>query len=196
MISITGLDGCGKSTQIDLLKKYLEKKGITTFISKAYTSDFKEMLASYLEYWDPATRMFFFLALDNQQCVEVIQAVKERKIVIADRWDESYMAYHLQFGILSRDKTLRKRLHGLVFKRIRPDITFLLDIPVEMVSKRTKSRRQDFFDKNPIEYHIKMRNGYLRLAKARNTMIIDGTQSIKTIHRMIIQEVRKLIFKE
>lgn len=193
LISITGLDGCGKGTQIALLKKHLEKKGKVVFYSKAYTDDIKAIFSPYLEYWSPIARMFFFQALYAQQCIESVRALKEGKIVIADRWDESYIAYHSQYGILAKNKKLRNQLHQLAFRGIKPDLTFFLDIPPEMVFERTKLRGQDFFDKGSLEYHRKMREGYLKLAKERNWIIIDGTQTVETIHKIIVAEVEKYI---
>ena len=193
LIFIVGLDGCGKGTQISLLKKYLEKKGKKVFYSKAFTDDVKEIFSPYLEYWDQVSRMFFFQALHAQQCTEAVDAIKRGEIVIADRWDESYIAYHSQYGILAQNKDLRNQLNQLAFQGIEPNLTFFIDIPPETVPKRTQLRGQDFFDREPLEYHRKMREGYLGLAEKRKWIIIDGTQTIQAIHRTIIAEIEKYI---
>ena len=193
LISITGLDGCGKGTQISLLKKYLEKKNIPVFYSKAYTEDIKETFSPYLEHWGPVAIMLFFQALHTQQYSEAVRAIKEGKIVIADRWDESYIVYHSQYGILAKDETLRKQLLQLAFKDVKPNITFCIDIPAEMAQRRTEVRGQDFFDKRSLSYHRKMRSGYLKLTRERGGFIIDGTQTVKTIHRIITDEVDRHI---
>lgn len=193
LICVTGLDGCGKGTQISFLKKYLEKKGKMVFYSKAYTNDIKETFSLYLEYWEPIARMFFFQSLFVQQRKEVMEALKQEQIVIADRWDESYIAYHSQYGELAEDNGLREQLHQLAFKGLLPDITFFIDIPAEMVRQRTELRGQDFFDKGSLEYHSKMREGYLKLAKERSWITIDGTRTVRAVHRIITSEIEKYI---
>ncbi len=185
IICITGLDGCGKSTQIDLLKKYFKKKDYSVFVSKAYGKDEKECLERFIQYWNPLAIMFFFQALHSQQRIETVKALKKGKIIIADRWDESYLAYHSHFGLLSKNEPLRKRLNEIAFAGIIPDITFLLDIPIEIAMERTKNRGVDFFDKHPWDYHSVMRIGYLKLAKKRKWIVLDGTASPKNIHKQI-----------
>jgi len=133
--------------------------------------------------------MFLFQAFHTQQRKEAEMAIKKGKIVIADRWDESYIIFHSNYGILKEDNILRERLNEIAFDGIIPDVSILLDISVEKAQKRCNIRGADFFDKMPTEYHKTMRRGYLELARKREGLVIDGDKTTKEIHKIILSYV-------
>lgn len=189
IICFSGVDGCGKGTQKDLLTIALRAKGKSVFSSKAYGDGEKECFAPFIEYWSQEAILFLFQALHVEQRKHMEKALQRGEIVIADRWDESYLAYHRTYGILKDDPTLRNLLNAIVFKGIIPDITFLLDVPVEQTRKRLQLRGADFFDKLPETYHETMRKEYLRLAEERKWIVLDGTRPAIEIHKNILDTV-------
>ena len=189
IICITGLDGCGKGSQKDFLVRYLRSRHIHVFKSKAYGDAEKESFSIFLQNWTQNSILFFFQALHVEQRVQTEQALLDHDVVIADRWDESYLAYHRTHGLLSEDSYLRDRLNEIAFGGILPDITFFLDTPVELAQKRMVSRGMDFFDSLPVSYHKTMREQYHILAKERGWVVIDGSLSMEQIHREIVSHV-------
>ncbi len=189
IICLTGIDGCGKGTQKELLKAHLENSRKAVFLSKAYGDAEKECFSAFVEYWTQESILFLFQALHAEQRVKAEKALARGAIVIADRWDESYLAYHSTHGILLSNPGLRDQLNSIAFGGIIPDVTFFLDVPVERARERMLSRGMDFFDRLSNDYHSTMRNEYLSIATDRKWIIIDGTKSPLEIHREILREL-------
>lgn len=189
LICITGIDGCGKGVQVSLLEKYLTSQDQSVFVSKAYGTGEKEIFSTFLEYWDPLAILFLFQALHVEQRIRAERALLEGKLVIADRWDESYLAYHSNYGALSTDAELREKLNQMAFGGIVPNITFLLKVSIQKAKERCRLRGEDFFDRASLEYHETMQNGYLALAEKRGWTVLDGEMSIRDIHQKILSRM-------
>lgn len=189
IICLTGIDGCGKGTQKELLKVHLENSGKAVFISKAYGDAEKECFSAFIEYWTQESILFLFQALHVEQRMKAEKALTRGDIVIADRWDESYLAYHSTHGILSSNPCLREQLNSIAFGGIIPDVTFFLNVSVDKARERMLSRGMDFFDRLSNDYHSTMRNEYLSIATDRKWVVIDGTKSPLEIHRGILREL-------
>lgn len=189
LICLTGIDGCGKGTQKELLRAHFQNAGKAVFMSKAYGDAEKECFSAFIEYWTQESILFLFQALHVEQRVKAEKALGRGDIVIADRWDESYLAYHSTHGILSSDPCLRDQLNKIAFAGIFPDVTFFLDVSVEQARKRLLSRGMDFFDRLSSDYHSTMRNEYLSIATARKWIIIDGTNPALDIHKEILRMI-------
>jgi len=194
IICIAGIDGCGKSTQVKLLKKYLASKGRAIFISKAYGKEEKRLFSGFINRCNQVAILFLFQALHAQQRIKAEKALLEGKLVIADRWDESYLVYHANYGILADKPGLREKINEMAFSGIRPDTTFLIDLPVEEAAKRRiqrqKQKSADFFDLLPSEYHEVMSKDYLDLAKKMNWTIINGAKPALLIHKEIVSHLK------
>jgi len=193
IICITGLDGCGKGSQKDFLVRYLRSRGVHVFKSKAYGDAEKESFSIFLQNWSQESILFLFQALHVEQRVRVQKALEEHDVVIADRWDESYLAYHRTHGILSDDSDLRQRLNEIAFSGIVPDITFFLDVTVDLAQQRVVARGMDFFDSLPASYHETMREQYHVLAKERGWVVIDGSMSVEAVHQEILSHINKTL---
>ncbi|MBI2464834.1 thymidylate kinase [Candidatus Shapirobacteria bacterium] len=193
LFCVTGIDGCGKGTQIFLLKDRLEKDGHDVAVVKAYGDAEKESLSHFMRVWDDMTITLIFQGLQHQQYANTLRERHQKKIVLADRWDESFYAYHSVFGPLSKCPELRDTLNQIAFNNCIPKLTFLLDVPIAEAEKRLISRGMDYFDKKGFKYHSVMRQQYLNIAKERKWVIIDGTLKPDQIHEIIYSEVRKSI---
>jgi dTMP kinase len=132
LVTITGIDGCGKGTQLQHLAAFLQGQGRSVFVSKAYGDAEKELFALFIERATDEAVMFLFQAMHAEQRAKAARAQERGEIVLADRWDESYEAYHSQYGVLSHDTELRQRLNEVAFRGWRADTTILLRVPVAM----------------------------------------------------------------
>lgn len=187
LICITGIDGCGKSEHVGLLADALEQEGLNVFISKAYGDEEKEMLSKFFEILDGIAITFIFQGLYRQQLAETKKALSQGKIVVADRWDDAYLAYHSRFGFLAQDQELRERLNKIVFEEVIPDLTFFLDVPLGEAELRMQKRGKDFFDDQGREYHCKMAEAYSALAEMRKWVVINADQEIMAVHNQIFK---------
>lgn len=193
LINITGIDGCGKGTQIQHLSDYLAHKGKKVFLSKAYGPREKEMLSLFIERANDIAVMFLFQAMHATQRILAEKALQNGCIVLADRWDDAYLAYHSQHGVLAKDSTLRNQLNELAFGGIKPDVTFLLKVPVSIGQERCRIRGADFFDRKSEVHHQSLADHLEKLAHEEGWMIIDGTKPHREIHEEILSNIRPLI---
>lgn len=189
LIAFAGIDGSGKSTQIDLLKKFLSKKGYLVAISKACGDKEKKSLARFFKSWDDLAITFLFQGLHRQQYIDAIKNLREGKIVLADRWDETYLSFHRCFGFLSGDKRFRLKLNHLAFNGLLPDLTFFISVPPQEAHRRLASRGKDFLDKGSLQYHSQIEKSIRESLRDRNPILINGTQEINKIHLIIIEKV-------
>jgi dTMP kinase len=189
LINITGIDGCGKGTQLGHLADFLRSKNKPVFMSKAYGDAEKELFALFMETATPEGVLFLFQALHAEQRAKAEKALKRGEIVLADRWDDSYEAYHSQNGILSSDQKLRFRLNEIAFGGICADITFLLKVPVDIAMERCRIRGADFFDLKGREYHQSLSDRMDQLAAEQNWVVLDGTLPHREIHRRTVETI-------
>lgn len=204
-ISFEGIDFCGKSTQVELLKVYLlnNKKNVEiirepggTEISETIRNILldKKHNKMYME-----TEIFLFSASRAQLVREKIRPYLEKGFyVISDRFHDSTTAYQgfgrgLPLDVVSK-------INRLAIGMTIPDLTFFIDIPVEEAEKR--KIRKDNYELDRIEvseriFFEKVREGYINLAhEEKRFRIIDGTKSIEEIHNLIINELKLLETKE
>jgi dTMP kinase len=156
-IVLEGVDGCGKTTQAKLLKKWLEKKGYEVLLTAEPTMSkigkfIREVLSGASEV-DPKTLALLFTA-DRYEHLrnEVEPALSEGKVVISERYYHSTITYQEAQGVernwlLEMNKFARK-----------PDITIFLDIDPKLGAKRTKT--QEIFEKE--DFLERVRENYLK----------------------------------
>lgn len=194
-ITFEGAEGSGKSTQIKLLEDYLKKKGKRVLVlrepgSTKFSEDLRRVLLDKRNgFLSEKTELLLYLAARAQLVKEkIIPALKEKKIVLCDRFQDSTLVYQ-GYG-LGLDKKVIELLGEFVCeKEAIPDLTFLLDIPAEEGLRRAGGA-SDRIQERPLAYHQRVRNGYLKLASANPKRIklirpkdIDRTQD----------KIRKLI---
>ena len=150
-ISFEGIDFCGKSTQVELLKKYLvEKKKQVEIIREPGGTDISEKVREILldkkhYHMFMQTEIFLFSASRAQLVREKIQPYLETGIyVISDRFHDSTVAYQ-GFG-RGIDLETVQRINNLAIGGTIPDLTFILDIPVDVAEK--KIERESGFGQN------------------------------------------------
>ncbi|MFA6598250.1 MAG: dTMP kinase [Ignavibacteriaceae bacterium] len=199
-ITFEGIDFCGKSTQVRLLKEFLERKGKTVkIIREPGGTEISEKIRKILldkKHLNLTieTEIFLFSASRAQLVREVIQPYLEKKyFVLSDRFHDSTTAYQ-GFG---REIPLAivEQINNLVIGNTIPDLTFFIDIPTEEAEKRKHLNSLIELDRIEIskkDFYERVRNGYFYLAeKEKRIKVLDGLQEISTIHNDIIAEVEK-----
>lgn len=193
-ITFEGADGCGKTTQLNLLKEYLSNKGYEVIVTRepgavGLGEKIREILLNYDGEVSPNCEAFLFLA-DRAQHIDTIvkPAIEAGKIVLCDRHTDSSVAYQgYGRGVdISRIRMLNKiATSGLV-----PDLTLVFDIDVETSQKRV-GKNKDRMESAGIEFHEKVRNGYLELAKEEpeRIKVINSADTIENI----FEQVKKLV---
>ena len=187
-ITFEGIDGCGKSTQIAIFEAMLKERGISLVITqepggtKIGEAIRKILLDVENTQLIPLAELFLYEADRAQHVSEVIKpALKAGKWVVCDRYFDATTVY--QGVVLGHQEKLIEQLNLEASLHIEPDITFLLDCPAEVGLKRIETRRmnneKDRFERKTLDFHTKIRYGYLALANMHNKRftIIDSTLS-------------------
>ena len=191
-ITFEGADGCGKTTQMQLLAEYLEKKNIAFLLTrepggKGLGEKVREILLNYKGPVSDRCESFLFLA-DRAQNIDIIvnPAVAEGKIVLCDRHIDSTVAYQGYGRGLDIERI--NMLNNIATNNKKPDLTFVFDIDVETSMKRV-GKEKDRMESAGIEFHNRVRNGYLELAKQEpeRIKVINAAKSIEENHQEIIQ---------
>jgi len=207
-ISFEGIDFCGKSTQVELLKSFLVKQNkLVEIIREPGGTEISERIRKILldknhSNFFMETEIFLFSASRAQLVREKIRLwLKNGYFVISDRFHDSSTAYQ-GFGRGIPLETI-KQIHNLAVGETIPDITFLLDISVEEMEKRKFSRLRsqqkepDRIETSDIDFFNRVRDGYLFLSKKEERFkVIDGSKSIDDIHNKIVNELSRVIKKE
>lgn len=191
-ITFEGADGCGKTTQLNLLRDYLEKSGYEVILTrepggKGLGEKIREILLNYDGEVSDRCESFLFLA-DRAQNIDTIvkPAVQSGKIVLCDRHTDSSVAYQGYGRGLDIDRI--NMLNNLATDGIKPDLTFVFDIDTETSMQRV-GQEKDRMENAGVEFHTKVRNGYLELAKKEphRIKVIDAAKSIDEVHNEVIK---------
>lgn len=200
-ITFEGIDFCGKSTQVGLLKDYLleQKKNVHLIREPGGTEISEKIREILLDKKNNAMVMeaeiFLFSASRAQLVREVIRPYLQKGYyVISDRFHDSSTAYQGFGRGLSVDAILN--IHNLAIGETIPDITFFIDIPNDIAIARKKNIAHSDLDRIEVSdntFYERVRKGYLYLAeKERRFRVIDGTQNINKINEQIINEIKSL----
>lgn len=197
-ISFEGIDFCGKSTQIELLREYLikQQKKVKLIREPGGTKISEKIRDILLDKKNSSmvmeTEIFLFSASRAQLVREVIRpALDEKYYVLSDRFHDSSTAYQGYGRGLPLDVILK--IHNLAIGNTIPDLTFIIDIPTSVALERKRQKIQADLDRIELSenaFFEKVRGGYLELAMKENRFrVIDGTDSIENIHKKIINEI-------
>ena len=185
-ITFEGADGCGKTTQSKLVQEYLEQSGYEVVWTrepgaKGLGQKIRELLLHYNGDVAPMCEAFLFLA-DRAQHIEhlIKPAVESGKIVICDRHTDSTIAYQ-GYGRGEDIKQL-KYLNELATGSIKPDLTFVFDVTTDVAQQRVGDEK-DRMESAGIEFHKKVRQGYLEIAKLEpeRVKVIDANNGIEKV---------------
>ena len=196
LISIEGVDGCGKSTHIPFIKKFLEDQGIEVLVSREpggtlIGEEIRKILLSSSDKMFPITQILLFAASRVEHIHRVIiPALNNGIFVITDRYYDSNVAYQGGgFGLFRDVETINHVCGNL---NVIPDMTLLFDLDIIIAKNRMSGIELDSFELMDEKFHQKVRNSYLEISKHQNRFkVIDSNLDIPTI-----QEIIKIHLKE
>lgn len=191
-ITFEGADGCGKTTQLNLLKTYLENKGYDVLLTrepggKGLGEKVREILLNYDGEVSDRCESFLFLA-DRAQNIDIIvkPAIEQGKIVLCDRHTDSTAAYQGYGRGLDLDEI--HMLNNLATGNKKPDLTLVFDVDIETSMNRVGSEK-DRMESSGAEFFNRVRNGYLELAKQEpeRIKVVNSTKSIEEVYKDVIK---------
>ena len=200
-IVLDGPDGCGKSTQVELLVQWLKKNDVPTvsFRDPGTTvigEKIREILLSpEHELMDTRTELLLYMAARAQLWAEDIRpALQKGCCVVLDRWLSSTCAYQGYAGELGTERIVKIAADSL--ERTWPDFTVMLDVDTKAAEKRL-DRQLDRMELKGRAYHSKVRQGFIELSKneIENSVVIDASADIETVHDNVVKAVQSF-FKD
>ena len=197
-ITLEGGEGAGKSTQVVRLKEWLERQGHEVVATRepggAPGAEMvrKLLVEGPVERWDGVTEaLLHFAARRDHLRSTVWPALKRGAWVISDRFADSTMAYQ-GYGH-GADRTMLGGLYDMAVGEFCPDLTLILDLPVEIGLARAASRRgtETRYESLPIAFHERVRAGFLDIAAVDpgRCVVIDANRDIDTIAMAIAEAV-------
>jgi dTMP kinase len=202
-ITFEGSEGCGKSTQAKALWRKLSRLGIPTVLTHEpggtpLGNQLRHVLKKgHQDKISPLAELFLFAACRIQLVTEVIRPnLQQGKLVICDRFADSTTVYQGYGRGLNLDTV--QKINELATQGIKPNLTILLDIPVQKGLSRKQYATNDRFDSEDIAFHNKVRDGYLKLAaeEPKNWLVIDATLPRARIGKLIWDRVNQLLGAE
>ena len=203
-IVFEGLEGSGKSYQAKKLYSSLKKKIKKTILTrepggtKSAEIIRKIILKDYFEKnkkikFDKYTDTLLYLAARNEHIKnKIIPALKNKKIIICDRFIDSTIAYQVYGKKVSLN--FIKNIHKKILGKIKPDITFVLKVKKESFLKRLKKRKtKNRYDNFPVKFYIKAQNAFLKIAKKKKNHIVLESSENNTI---LQKKILKIIYKK
>ncbi len=189
-ISIEGIEGAGKSTQLAFIQKFLsDNDKVITVTREPGGTDLGEQIRSLL--LTPTaipmavdTELLLMFAARAEHVHQLIKpALEQGNWVLSDRFTDATFAY--QGGGRGIDQTRIRDIANWTLNGLQPDLTLLFDLPVEIGQQRVLSRNQgvDRFEQERVEFFEKIRACYLQRAKddPERIKVIDASQSIVQI---------------
>lgn len=196
-ITFEGPEGCGKTTHSKKMKSYLEGKGQAVLLTQEpggtmVGKEIRNILLKPESVLDETTEVYLFAADRSEHVSKIIlPALNEGKTVISDRFIDSTVAYQVGGRRLPED--LVRYLNMVSSKGLRPDLTILLDVSPETGLKRaTQDRSADRFEQEVVDFHRRVREAYLELAKNEPDRIRVIDTEKKEVND-IQSEIRKII---
>ncbi|MFA5317814.1 MAG: dTMP kinase [Dehalococcoidales bacterium] len=202
-ITLEGGEGCGKSSQAKALYGRLKRRGIPALLIHEPGSTALGQRINRLLKWahdtsiSPLSELLLFNAARSQLVSQVIKpALKEGKVVLCDRFSDSTTAYQ-SYGRGLDFNTVRQ-INELTSQNLKPDITILLDMPPETGLARKGEKSHDRFESEAIDFHRRVRQGYLELAQREQErwLVIDARKPKGEIAAVIWQRVNELISQQ
>lgn len=197
-ITLEGGEGGGKSTQTQLLRDALNGRGRDVILTREPGgSPGAEAIRALLvtgdtKRWDGITETLLHYAARRDHVERLVRpALAQGKVVISDRFADSTMAYQgFGHGV---DRDAIRAVHAAVLGDFAPDLTLILDLPVDVGLERARKRGGDEnrYEKMGREFHERLRRGFLAIAgkEAARCVVIDAARPPQAIHADVLKAV-------
>jgi len=204
-ITIEGCEGCGKSTQSKLLKKYLKTKGFNAVLTRepggsTVAEQVRNILLNPKLKIAPLCELMLYESARVQHIEDIVKPNLEKgRVVICDRFTDSTIAYQ-GYGRKIDIKTIEK-LNDIATIGIKPDLTIYLDIDPKIGIARAKAKKcfdnGDRIERENIKFHNDVRRGFLALAKKypKRIKTIKTEPTVKDTRILINAEIEKFLSK-
>lgn len=197
-ITIDGIEGLGKSTQINFISQYLKTKNINVILTREPGgTELGERIRALLLNPDskmhPDTELMLMFAARNEHIYKIIPILEQGNWVLSDRFIDASYAY--QGGGRGLDNMRIMQLENWVLQDFSPDITLLLDAPIEVGMKRMESRgKKDRIEQEDFDFFNRVRQAYIKRSKQfpKRIKLIDASQSIENTSNQIQNILDKL----
>jgi dTMP kinase len=201
-ITLEGIDGTGKSTQLRLLAQHLKERGLAVRVTrepggtKVGERIRKILLASTTTRLAPLAELALMYAARAQHVQEIIRpALAKGEIVVSDRYNDASLAYQ-GYGRELGVETVRA-FDRLICARTQPDLTLLLDLAPRLSLRRALARQsrrqsnQERFELQGMSFHKKVRDGYLAIARKepRRVKVVQADAPVAEVQA----QIRKLV---
>jgi dTMP kinase len=206
-ITFEGIDGCGKSTQLDLLAQQIKQRGFEVVVTREpggtpLGEGIRQLLVSDVSvHVAPTTELLLYVAARAQHVAELIApSLEAGRIVISDRYTDSTVAFQ-GYG-RGLDPEMIEKLNQFATAGLVPDLTIVFDIDPALARARLDSRPVGgllgAFDEQHADFHQRMREGYLKLAKEQPSRIhvVDAGGAVEETHSRVMALVLPLIRTE
>jgi dTMP kinase len=204
-VTFEGIEGCGKTTQAELLRLNLEKDGHRVVLTREpggtkVGERIREILLdNKIQGMEPLTELFLYLASRAQHVQELIRpALEEGAIVICDRFADASLAYQGAGRGIGTSRVLT--LNGGATSGLVPDYTVLLDLPVELGLNRMSARvmgkgQQDRIEREEMDFHVRVRDAYLSLAHifTGRIEVFDARRGKEELAKEILGRVKEIL---
>jgi dTMP kinase len=204
-LTFEGIEGSSKTTQAKLLSSWLNNNGINHLLTKEpgtvlskECQQIRKLLLSPENDLSPRAELMLYLA-DRAQHVDncIRPALDAGKWVVSDRYSWSTYVYQgYGRGLIDELSTFFRGMLDYAAGELWPDLTFIMDCPVEVGLSRAKSSNVEFeggdrMERETLDFHQKLRHGFLEVAKnySHKCVILDATKSIEELH----DEVKKIV---
>ena len=204
-IVFEGVEGCGKSYQSKKLIINLKRKGVNSLLTRepggtrSAESIRNLILKDYFnkgknEKFDKYTDTLLYLAARNEHVKnKIIPALKEKKIVVCDRFIDSTLAYQV-YG-KKVNKLFIDNIHKLILRGAKPNLTFVLKVSSKSSKERLKKRKtKNRYDNFSQSFYTKAQNSFLKIAKnKKNYFVLNSSENNPNLEKEIFKIVRKII---
>jgi dTMP kinase len=194
-IVLEGPDKSGKSTQARRLAEALRARGLTVLHTRepggtSVAEGVRAVLLNPQLTIDPVAELFLYEASRAQHVAEKIRpALARGEVVVCERFTMSTDAYQGFARGLGLKTT--KTLNDVATGGLKPDLTVVLDIPIDEFDSRDQNRALDRLEREHVSFRVAVRKGYRKLAKSPKTVLIDATKPEEDIHRLILGKLKK-----
>ncbi len=195
LITFCGLDGCGKTTMITILKEQLEKK-YNVFLTKQPT-DFvrnSDIFRTYMDSPDHSAYDYRSLSLlaasDRIQHtnMQIYSHMKQGDVVISDRYFYSCLA-----NLIARGFETDKWIYEIAESVVKPDIAFFFDVPVETAISRVRTRPTEKDRYIDMELQYKLREQYIKICHLNDGILISTERSIDVVAEIMFGKISRIL---
>ena len=199
-ITIEGIECVGKSTNTKFIANYLKKRGIKTHQTREPGGTLlAEKIRNILLFQEnenisPLSELFLLFAARDANIQQVIKpALRDGSWVICDRFTDASFAYQGYGRELGYETVATCK--EIVHANLDPDITFLLDAPLNVIKSRRKLNANDRFESESDVFFNKVRNGYLEIAERfpERIRVIDASKPIEDVQTQIVKHLKELV---